>query len=208
MFKTKPKKPQINVVLATFTVLALASLPIPTALAVGGSIARVNYYPKDQGTYDAVNYFLYQITAVNTNTTVSVSIDGGPPTPMIYQGTKPETVVDDTTAAGCYTWQTTVPAITAPGRHTFQFLSHYYVWQETDKYWAEFNAQAETHTFYIGSNQSDLLASLDPIASTSVLPQISIITQGALLAISVSAVVVVIASATFGRRGLKKRDEE
>ena len=99
-----------------------------------------NYYPDDGGTYEFIDHFLDQTTAVNTNTTVSVSIDGGPLIPMAYQGIKNEMVSDDSDARDWYTWQVTIPAITAPGRHTFQFFSHYYVWQDADQYWAEFDA--------------------------------------------------------------------
>jgi hypothetical protein len=138
----------LGVVSIFLTLFATSTNP---AFASGGSIAKLNYYPDDGGTYGLINYFLEQTTAVNTNTTVSVSIDGGPPIPMTYQGIRNETVPADTVTRDWYTWQITIPAITASGRHTFQFFSHYYVWQEADQYWAEFNAYSDVHTFTIVS---------------------------------------------------------
>ena len=113
-----------------------------------------NYYPDDGGTYEFVDHFVEQTTAVNTNTTVSVSIDGEPPIPMTYQGIKNEIVSGDTVARDWYTWNITVPAITAPGRHTFQFFRHYYVWQEADQYWAEFNSHSTVQSFNIGNSSA------------------------------------------------------
>src|SRR5208283_5958038 len=43
----------------------------------------------------------------------------------------------------------TIPAITNPGRNTFQFFSHYYVWQDTDHYWAEFDLRSNVQSFTI-----------------------------------------------------------
>jgi hypothetical protein len=129
--------------------LILFAVSTNCVFASGGSIAMANYYPDDGGTYEFINYFLEQTTAVNTNTTVSVSIDGGPPIPMTYQGIRNETVPGDTVTRDWYTWQITIPAITAPGRHTFQFFSHYYVWQDADQYWAEFNSYSNVHSFTI-----------------------------------------------------------
>jgi hypothetical protein len=118
----------------------------------------VNYYPEDGCTYEFVDRFLEQTTAVNTNTTVSVSIDGGPLIPLAFEGVRNEAVPPDSVVRNWYTWQATVPAITRPGNHTFQFFSHYYVWQDADKYWAEFNAQSEVKSFtiagYLPSSQS------------------------------------------------------
>ena len=138
----------LRVVSIFLTLFATSTNPV---FASGGSIAKLNYYPADGGTYGFINYFLEQTTAVNTNTTVSVSIDGGPPIPMTYQGIRNETVPADTVTRDWYTWQITIPAITASGRHTFQFFSHYYVWQDADQYWAEFNAYSDVHTFTIVS---------------------------------------------------------
>jgi hypothetical protein len=141
--------------LAVFNVVSilLISFAVFTnwVFASGGSIAMANCYPDDGGTYRFVDHFLEQTTAVNTNTTVAASIDGGPPIPMTYQGVRNEMVPGDTVARDWYTWQITIPAITAPGRHTFQFFSHYYVWQDADQYWAEFNAYSNVHSFTIAS---------------------------------------------------------
>jgi hypothetical protein len=120
--------------------------------ANGTSIAMTNHYPDDGGTYGFVDHFVEQTTAVNTNTTVSVSIDGEPSIPMTYQGIKNEIVSGDTVARDWYTWNITVPAITAPGKHTFQFFRHYYVWQEADQYWAEFNSYSNVQSFNIAEH--------------------------------------------------------
>ena len=117
--------------------------------ASGGSISMANVYPEDEGTYSAIDHILYQTTAVNTNTTVSVSIDDGQPIPMAFQGIRNEVVNGDTGAQDWYTWQVTIPPITASGRHSFQFFSHYYVWQDTDQYWAEFNSRSTAYSFTI-----------------------------------------------------------
>lgn len=113
------------------------------------SIAMVNYYPDDGANYDFVDHFVEQTTAVNTNTTVSVSIDGEQPVPMIYQGIKNEIVPGDTVARDWHTWNITIPPIRTIGTHTFQFIKHYYVWQEADQYWAEFNSSSTLQTFTI-----------------------------------------------------------
>ena len=151
MFKGDLKESIIVALGVVSIFLTLFATSTNSAFASGGSIAKLNYYPADGGTYGLINYFLEQTTAVNTNTTVSVSIDGGPPIPMTYQGIRNETVPADTVTRDWYTWQITIPAITASGRHTFQFFSHYYVWQEADQYWAEFNAYSNVHTFTIVS---------------------------------------------------------
>jgi hypothetical protein len=117
--------------------------------ANGGSIAIANTYPEDGGTYLSVDNFTYQTTAVNTNTTVSVCIDNGILIPMSFQGIINEAVNGDTVARDWSTWQVTISAITNPGRHAFQFFSHYYVWQDTDQYWAEFNARSTNQSFII-----------------------------------------------------------
>ena len=109
----------------------------------------VNYYPTDGGTYGSVDHFQMQTTAVNTNTTVSVSVDGGPLLPMTYQGIINETVPGDTVVRNWYTWQIAVPALTVPGRHTFQFFYHDYVWQDKDQYWADFNGYSTVQSFTI-----------------------------------------------------------
>jgi hypothetical protein len=134
-------------VVSIFLVLFAASTN--WVFASGGKIAMVNDYPDDGGTYEVIDHFLDQTTAINTNTSVSVSIDGRPLTPMTYQGVRNEIVPGDTVARDWYTWQVKIPAITAPGRHTFQFFSRYYVWQDADQYWADFNAYSNVHSFTI-----------------------------------------------------------
>jgi hypothetical protein len=68
---------------------------------------------------------------------------------MTVQNITNEVDNNGTVADFSYTWQITVPAITSPGRHTIQFFSHYYVWQETDQYWAEFNGYTNEYSFTI-----------------------------------------------------------
>jgi hypothetical protein len=143
-------KELLIVVLTVFSVfLIYFALSTSLVFASGGSIAMVNYFPDDGGTYEAIDHFLEQTTAVNTNTTVSVSIDEGPLIPMTYQGIRNEMAPCDTVARDWHTWQVAIPAITAPGKHTFQFFSHYYVWQEVDQYWAEFDSYSDPHSFTI-----------------------------------------------------------
>jgi hypothetical protein len=149
MLKRNLKKSIITVLNIITIFLTLSTISTNWVFASGGSIAMANYYPDDGGTYGFIDHFLEQTTAVNTNTTVSISIDGGQLIPMTYQGTRNEMVLGDTVARDWYTWQTTIPAITAPGRHTFQFFSHYYVWQDADQYWAEFNSYSEVQSFSI-----------------------------------------------------------
>jgi hypothetical protein len=148
MLSRNLKKLMVAVFIATsifLTLFATANL----VSANGGAIAIANTYPKDGGTYLAVDNFTYQTTAVNTNTTVSVCIDNGTLLPMSFQGIVNEAVNGDTVARDWYTWQVTISAITNPGRHTFQFFSHYYVWQDTNQYWAEFNARSTNQSFII-----------------------------------------------------------
>jgi hypothetical protein len=145
----------VFIVISIFLTLFVANL----VSASGGSIAIANTYPKDGGTYLVVDHFTYQTTAVNTNTTVSVCIDNGALIPMSFQGIINEVVNSDTVARDWYTWQVTISAITNPGRHTFQFFSHYYVWQETDQYWAELNAHSINQSFIIDGAFSTSTAS-------------------------------------------------
>jgi hypothetical protein len=168
MLKGNLKESVIVVVIVVSIFLTLLVISTNLVFASGGSIALANFYPDDGGTYEFIDHFLDQTTAVNTNTTVSVSIDGGPLIPMAYQGVKNEVVSDDSDARDWFTWQVTIPAITAPGRHTFQFFSHYYVWQDADQYWAEFNAYSTVHSFTIGCPlptplQSPLPTTINPI---------------------------------------------
>ena len=141
----------VFIVVSTFLTLFIVSTNL--VFAGGGSIALSNTYPGDEGTYGAIDHFLYQITAVNSNTTVSVSIDDGPQIPMGYQGIMNELVIGDTAARDWYTWQVTIPVITTLGTHTFQFFSHY-VWQDADHYWAEFNACSTVQSFTIAGTLS------------------------------------------------------
>jgi hypothetical protein len=135
-----------------FSILALIS---NQAFATGGSIAMETSFPNNEQTYTSIDRFIEQITAVNTNTTFSVSIDQQPPIPMTYQGTKNEIASGDSQIRGWHTWQATVPPITTPGNHTYQFFSHYYVWQGADQYWAEFNAYSNIHSFTIEDQPSN-----------------------------------------------------
>jgi hypothetical protein len=148
---------------------------------------------------------MMQITAVNTNTTVSVSIDGGTPISLIYQGSKSETIPGDTVPCDWHTWQTTVPAITTPGRHTFQFFSHYYFWQESDKYWAEFNAYSEIHSFIIVYYSPVLSLSPDPTSSKSTLSPIAAPSEGAKCGMLVSTIAALAAAATLQHRCLSRK---
>jgi hypothetical protein len=167
MLKRNLKESMIVVLVVVSIFLTLLLISTNLVSASGGSIAMANCYPDDGGTYEFIDHFLDQTTAVNTNTTVSVSIDGGSLIPMTYQGIKKEMPSDDSDALDWYSWQVTIPAITAPGRHTFQFFSHYYVWQNIDQYWAEFNAYSTVHSFIINGpsptpGQSTLSTTINP----------------------------------------------
>jgi hypothetical protein len=133
---------------AIFLTLLVASASLFSASGAS-SIAMVNHYPDDGETYAYIDHFMEQTTAVNTNTTVSVSIDGEPLIPLMYPDIKNEIAPGDTVARDWYTWNITIPPITTPGTHTFQFFRHYYVWQEADQYWAEFNSQSTLQSFTI-----------------------------------------------------------
>ena len=152
MLERKPKNSAAAVFAAAFIFLALFALSSNLVLADGGSIAMANAYPENGGTYEVVDNILYQTTAANINTTVSVRIDSGPPIQMAYQGIRNEKAQGDTVARDWHTWQTKVPAIATPGRHTFQFFSHYYVWQTADQYWAEFDASSNPQSFVIADS--------------------------------------------------------
>ncbi len=116
-----------------------------------GAITMTNCYPSGAETYQIIDHFTEQFLAVNTNTTVSVSLDGGTPIPMIYKGLLNEVAAGDTVTRDWYTWETTISPLATPGRHSFQFLGKYYVWQETDQYWAEFNFSSNVRSFIIES---------------------------------------------------------
>jgi hypothetical protein len=140
---------------------------INSVSASGGSIAGLYIYPGNGETYESVDQIVYQLTAVNTNTTISVSIDGRPPILMNYQGEINEVVNGDTVSRDWYVWHIPIPSINDPGKHTLQFFSHYYVWQETDQYWAEFNAHTDVKSFYIAFIAAP---SRSPPSSTSAIP--------------------------------------
>lgn len=152
MNEKKLKRPIIAIVAVISISLIILAASCGAVSASGGSIAMANIYPQDGVTYSSIENFSYQLTAVNTNTTVSVSIDGGPLVPMIFQGITSEVVNGDTVACDWYTWQVTVPAITNSGTHTFQFFSHYYVWQDAGQYWSELNACSNVYSFTIKNN--------------------------------------------------------
>ena len=187
--------------------LGVAGLLTPQVFAASGSIAKVYYYPQDQGSYEVVNYFLWQTTAVNTNTTVSVSIDGEPPIPLIYQGSKSEIIPGDTVPRELFTWKTTVSAITTPGRHTFQIFGHYYVWQEADNYWAEFNSCSDLHSFFIGFLENSFSPSPDPISSQTTPHPIAAPSESTIHGIFTFTLMVITATVTLQHRFLRKKVE-
>ena len=165
MFKRKLVKIMIAVFIIVFVFIALFAISANLVFASGGSIALANTYPGDGGTYGVIDHFLYQIAAVNSNTTVSVSIDDGPQIPMRYQGIMNEVGIGDTAARDWYTWRATIPVITTSGTHIFQFFSHYYVWQDADHFWAEFNACTTVQSFTIAGPLST--PSKSPSATTA-----------------------------------------
>jgi hypothetical protein len=145
-----------------FAIMILAFLgafSINMVWASEGSIAVSRGYPNNGETYQVVDHFSEQFSAVNTNTTLSVSIDGNTPIQMIYKGLVRENVSNASLALDWYAWEVTVNPILSPGVHTFQFMGHYYVWQETDQDWAEFNYYSDIHFFTISNSE--------PISSTS-----------------------------------------
>jgi hypothetical protein len=148
------KKSTIAMVIVVSIFLYLFSLSANLVFAGEGSIATSNTYPEDGATYGVVDHFSYQITAVNSNTTVSIRIDDGPLIPMQYRGIVNEAGKGDNVTRGWHTWQVTIPAITTPGKHAFQFFSHYYVWQDTDHFWAEFNSYSNVQSFTIAGSSS------------------------------------------------------
>lgn len=188
--------------LAVFNVvsilLILLAMSANLVFAGGGSIAMTNYYPDDGGTCGFIDHFLEQTSEVNTNTTVSVSIDGGPQLPMTYQGVKNEMAPGYTAAHDWYTWQITTPAITAPGRHTFQFFSHYYVWQDADQYYAEFNSYSNVQSFTI----------VDPLPTPSQPPLPTINPVYILTEITVSPVVAFFLLVTLVLRNRTERHSQ
>ena len=187
----------VSIFLSLFTVLSnLVS-------ASGGSIALANYYPEDGATYVVVDHFTYQITAVNTNTTVSVSIDNGPLIPMVFQGITNEVVNSDTGTGDWYTWQATIPAITNPGNYTFQFFSHYYVWQDQDQYWAKFSYCSTIKSFTIAGPFSTSPTSTPTI--TPKVPQLQPVSELQPWIILPLFAVTILASTIFMRKRLLKK---
>jgi hypothetical protein len=156
------KKPTIAMVIAVSISLYILSISANLVFAGDGSIAMSNTYPEDGGTYGVVDHFSYQITAANSNTTVSIRIDDGPLIPMQYRGITNEVGTGDNVALDWYTWQVTIPAITAQGKHSFQFFSHYCVWQGADQCWAEFDSYSNVQSFTIAFSSSTPSMSLPP----------------------------------------------
>jgi hypothetical protein len=142
-------KPQIVLSLLALLFLTLTLVSLGFARADSGEIVLMKTFPEKDGTYEVVDHFLYQITGVNTNATLSVSIDGEPAISMIYQPIEYETLKNGTAPQTWYTWQITIPLISVKGNHSFQFFSHYYVWQDVDNYWAEFNSYSTKEYFSI-----------------------------------------------------------
>jgi hypothetical protein len=194
MFKRKPEKPIIVMFTLVFVFLTLFTFSPSLVNAGGGSIVMASTYPEDNGTYGVVDHFVYQITGVNTNTTVSVSIDDGPLISMVCEGIKNETPPDCTVACEWYTWQVTIPAITIQGRHTFQFFSHCYVWQDEDHYWSEFNVRSPLKSFTIAGPLPTPAEAQSPTA----INQVYII---AALASQLSALLLIISFKTCRRAG-------
>jgi hypothetical protein len=137
----------LSITISTLIICFAASINIVSANS--GSISQANYFPTNGQTYAFVDNFVYQLSAVNTNTTVSVSIDGGPRISMKFQEIISENSSEETAVHDWYTWETTVPAITTLGNHTYQFFGNYYVWQETDRYWAKFEYYSTVQSFTI-----------------------------------------------------------
>jgi hypothetical protein len=119
----------------------------------GSSIAMQNTYPDDTGNYTSVDYFLYQMTSLNTNATFAVSIDGASHISMTFEGAINELVAGDSQNRTWYTWDATVTPITTLGIHTFQFFSNYWVWSVQDpvqdSYWADLNSNTPAYSFNI-----------------------------------------------------------
>ena len=168
MFNRSLKKLMVTMLIVISVLLTFFATNLVSAS--GGAISMANTVPENGGTYLALDHFTYQITAVNTNTTVSVCIDNGTLIPMSFQGIINEVVNGDSVARDWYTWQVTIPAMTNPGNYTVQFFSHYYVWQATDQYWAEFNARSSTQSFTIADPLSTPSSTTPTIAPT--LPQL------------------------------------
>jgi hypothetical protein len=168
MRKRNLKKSTLIVFFVIFIFFLSFAVSANLVLAGGGSIAMAKTYPEDGGTYGVIDHFSYQTTAVNANTTVSVRVDDGPLLPMAYEGIRNEIAPGDTVTRDWHTWQATTPSLTTPGRHSFQFFSHYYVWQDADHYWAEFNACSTVRSFAIDGPFSTPVQSTPPTATNQV----------------------------------------
>ena len=199
MLKTSLKKPIIAMFIVFF--ISTTALSANLVSAGGGAIAATNTYPKDGATSAVVDHFTYQVTAVNTNTTVSVSVDNGPLVPMVFQGVENQVDNGDAVARDWYTWQVNVTAMENPGRHTLQFFSHYYVWQDTDNYWAEFNAHSTAQSFTIADASST--PSTTPTATFA--PQSHSIPELQTWAISPFMALTALASIAFFRKRTPKK---
>ena len=64
-------------VLSIIVVVFFLAISINTVFASTGRIGTTHCYPGNGETYQLIDHFTVQFSAVNTNTTVSVSIDGG-----------------------------------------------------------------------------------------------------------------------------------
>jgi len=82
--------------------------------------------------------------------------------PLIYQGIRNEIVPGDSENRSWYIWQATTSPITTPGKHTYQFFSHYYVWQDPDQYWAEYNSYSTLYLFTIDDPKPTVSEMLHP----------------------------------------------
>jgi hypothetical protein len=162
------KKSPKSVISALILGSILLAVSTNIVSASGGSIAMANTYPSDGETYRYIDHILQQTTAVNTNTTVSVSIDGGLAIPMTFQGILNEAISGDNVSRDWHTWRLSIPVLSTPGKHSVQFFSHYYVWQEVDKYWAEFDSYSEIKTFTIAGSSS---ASSQPLSIATTMNQ-------------------------------------
>jgi hypothetical protein len=202
MLKKNLKKPITAIIVVASILFSVFAASSNLVNASGGSIAMANAYPQEGCTYLAIDHFTYQLSAVNTNTTVLVSIDGGPLVSMTFQGIRDEAVNGDTVARDWYTWQAMIPPITDPGNHTFQFFSHYYVWQDTDEYWGEFNARSTIYSFTITSTFSTQ-ATLTP-TTTHITPHMQPIQELQLWIILSFVAAAILSIAVVRKRILKK----
>ncbi len=149
MKKNLYRKATTATILSVILLACFSAISKNTVSASGGSITMTNCYPSDGEKYEVIDHFTEQVLWVNTNTTVSVTLDGGVPIPMIYKGLISEVAEGDSIAQDWYTWEITIHPLTVPGLHSFQFFGKYFVWQETDQYWSEFNYSTNLRSFII-----------------------------------------------------------